>query len=137
MGCLASAATAEVVVDFPGPVVVDLAAEVISGAPLQGAAGADQYFAAGTGDGFLVLTQYRAAVGTFSILGRYLVGGRITGIIPWQGLPASAVGIVAATTDPDRILFVRVTLSPPAFILEISSLSSARMLFATSFPLMI
>lgn len=114
----APVAAAEVVVDFPGPVAVDLAAEVLSGAPLEGAGGADQYFAAGTGDGFLVLTQYRAAVGKFSILNRFLAGGRITGVIPWQGLPASAVGIVAATTDPDRILFVRVTLSPAAFILE-------------------
>jgi len=82
--------------------------------------GVDQdYFATGSGDGFLNLNRYNLSNRYFTVLHRLYVGGRVTMIVPWQGPEAPPMGVVVATTNPDRVLFVKINTAYPFF--EISA----------------
>ncbi|MGD9549013.1 MAG: FG-GAP-like repeat-containing protein [Candidatus Krumholzibacteriia bacterium] len=106
---------AQIEVQFPGPEILDLGAEVTSAVALEGLGEPGEYLAVGSGNGAIALVRYRRSVGQFSILNRYFTRGAVTHLVLWRGLPAGQVGLVAGTADADAVVFLTVSLTQPNF----------------------
>lgn len=106
---------AQIEVQFPGPEILDLGAEVTSAVALEGLGEPGEYLAVGAGNGAIALVRYRRTVGQFSILNRYFTRGAVTDLVLWNGLPAGQVGLVAGTADADAVVFLTVSVTQPNF----------------------
>lgn len=106
---MALATGVSLAVEFPGPTVLPQDGASLAVAKVR-LPGADRdYFATGSGGGFLNLSRYDLSSEYFTVLQRQFVGGEVSGIVPWLGPGAPAVGLIVATTNPDRLLFVQVS----------------------------
>jgi len=103
------AATSAQAVNFPGPVILQQGGVSLSGCGLRLPDTSQDDFVSGTGDGFLNLNRYNPTSRSFTILHRFLLGGRVVAIVPWLGRPVQQIGLVVATTEPDRIVFFDVS----------------------------
>ncbi len=113
--CLPHSGRAQV--QFPGPVTVELSDEALSSVSLPLEVGESAYMVSGSGDGVLHLHRYSPVAERFQLLDQFLAGGRIVHLIPWEGRPLLDQGVVAATTNPDRVVFIRVQPEAPHFTL--------------------
>ncbi len=100
--------------DFPGAVVVGVRAPARSLVAVPGLPQSDRYLVAGTDDGFLVLTEFRPEIGKVVTLGRYFIGGIPVAMSP-DPLAEGSTDLVVACRNPDRLVFLEVTLSSPNF----------------------
>ena len=105
-------------VDFPGPLAVDLFGEALSSVAMPLEQGDPAYLVNGTGSGVVSLHSLNATGTGFRQISQFLVGGRIVHLIPWEGRTLANQGIVAATANPDRLVFLAVAPEPPYFTIE-------------------
>ena len=115
---LALATSAHSQVQFPGPVVMELTGEALSAVSLPLEAGNSDFLVSGVADGSLTLHRYSTGAGRFLLIDQFLLGGMVVDLIPWEGRPLLSQGIVAATANPDRLVFLRVLPQPPYFTVE-------------------
>lgn len=105
-------------VQFPGPAEIYLPGGALSSVPLPLAVGQPDYLVSGRGDGTLSLHRYSISTERFGQLTQFILGGDVVDLIPWEGRPLLDQGVVAATTNPDRVVFLRVGSVPPYFTVE-------------------
>ncbi len=103
---------------FPGPAVVEMTAEALSSVSLPLEAGSGDFLVSGVGDGTLTLHRYSLGAGRFLLIKTFLVGGMVVDLIPWEGRPLLNQGVVAATANPDRLVFLQVQPQSPYFTIE-------------------
>ncbi|RLA03128.1 MAG: hypothetical protein DRQ54_11205, partial [Gammaproteobacteria bacterium] len=109
-GLVAASAQA---VEFPGPISLRQDGASLSAQRVR-LPGADRdYFVSGSSEGFLNLNKYNPASESYTVLHRFAILGRITAIVPWLGRAGQEAGLVVATLDPDRVVFVDVNGSFP------------------------
>ncbi len=100
-------------VDFSGPALFTQAGPSLSSLGVRLPGGDVDLLVSGTGNGFLSLNEYNPSGRFYSILNKRYIGGEIVEIIAWAGKSAQQPGIVVATANPDRILFIEVNESHP------------------------
>ena len=105
-------------IQFPGPEVMEMTGEALSAVSLPLEAGNNDFLVSGVADGSLALHRYSSGAGRFLLLDQFLLGGMIVDLIPWEGRPLLSQGVVAATVNPDRVVFLRVLPQPPYFTVE-------------------
>jgi hypothetical protein len=115
---IALAAPAHSQILFPGPAEVKLDGEALSAVSLPLEVGAPDFLVIGTGDGKLSLYHYSSTLGRFLHIWGTTVGGRIVDLIPWEGRPFLNQGVVAASVNPDRVVFLQVLPEPPYITIE-------------------
>ena len=93
--------------EFPGPRISQLPAPGLSVLATRLPGDATDELLVGMADGSLGLIRYIPTSVSFEQRQRLVVGGRVVGLMPWHGLPLSQQGVVVATADPDRVLFLR------------------------------
>lgn len=120
LASLGPARPAGATVDFPGPVSAVLSQPGLSVAGLRLPGRTADDVVAGLQSGTLVLLRYSSVTGSFQPLQQTSLEGKLVGIVPWLGLPLAQRGVVVASTDPDRVFFVRVNSSFPYFSLVTS-----------------
>ena len=103
---------------FPGPVTVAMTDEALSAVALPLEVGNPDYLVSGIGDGTLTLHRYSSGAGRFLRINGFLFAGRVVHLIPWEGRPLLNQGVVAATVNPDRVVFLQVQSQPPYFTIE-------------------
>ena len=112
------AAPAHPQITFPGPEEVVLSDEALSAVSLTLELGTPDFLVSGAGDGTLALHRYSAAVGRFLHIWESQVGGRIVDLIPWEGRPFLNQGVVAASANPDRVVFIQILPQLPFISIE-------------------
>lgn len=105
-------------VRYPGPEVVEMTGEALSSISLSLEAGSGDFLVTGGGDGVLTLYRYSSSAGRFLFVNNHLVGGMVVDLIPWEGRPLLNQGVVVATVNPDRVLFLQILPQVPFFTLE-------------------
>lgn len=103
---------------FPGPTNVDVTGEALSSISLNLEPGEPHYLLTGTGPGMVTMFRLNPSGTGFQQVNRILAGGSIVHMVPWEGRPLVSQGIVAATVNPDRLLFIRVLPQAPYFTIE-------------------
>ncbi|MEN8007636.1 MAG: FG-GAP-like repeat-containing protein [Candidatus Krumholzibacteriota bacterium] len=116
--CLIVAVPARSQVQFPGPQVMEVGGEALSAVSLPLEVGNPAYLVAGSGDGALTLFRYSAGADRFLQVDNILVGGKVVHLVPWEGRPLLNQGVVAATANPDRVVFLQVLAQAPYFTIE-------------------
>ena len=102
-------------VNFPGPILLNIFDEATSALVVPGLEGVRQQLVVGTGSGFLKIVKAAYGETSFTVYGNFPVGGRIVSLIDWEGLPPGETGLVVSTLDPDRVVFLKFTLTSPYF----------------------
>jgi len=110
-------ARAAVDVAFPGPERVDVAGGANSVVAVSWPDENRDYFVVGGGDGFLNLVKYNSTSDFFTTITRFSVGGNVVFLGPWENRVSGGTGVVAATTSPDRVVFIDVVETYPHFSL--------------------
>ena len=105
-------------IQFPGPVEVNLGAEALSAVSLPLELGNPDFLVSGMGDGNLALHRYSSTVRRFLLKQQFQVGGRIVDLIHWEGRSLLHQGVVAASVNPDRVIFLHILPETPFFIIE-------------------
>lgn len=100
-------------VEFPGPIALTQEGASLSLAPIRLAGAGQDYFVAGTDKGFLKLYRFNPTSQSFTALHTMVVGGQVESMVPWQVPNLPPAGLVVATVNPDRLLFVQVNESFP------------------------
>ncbi len=118
LAVFALAAPAHSQVQFPGPAAVELTGEALSAVSLPLEVGAPDFLVDGVDNGILTLHRYVSSSGRFLQIRQFPVGGKIVYLIPWEGRPLLNQGVVAATVNPDRVVFLQVLPQPPYFTIE-------------------
>ena len=103
---------------FPGPVTMAMTDEALSAVSLPLEVGNPDYLVSGIGDGTLTLHRYSSGAGRFLRINGFLLRGEVVHLIPWEGRPLLNQGVVAATVNPDRVVFLGVQSQPPYFTIE-------------------
>ncbi len=116
--CLISAPVAHSQVQFPGPVVIRTTSEALSAVPLPLEVGSPSFLVAGSGNGALSLYRYSTGADRFLRVNSFFIGGEVVDLIPWEGRPLLRQGVVAATANPDRVVFIQVLPQVPFFTIE-------------------
>ena len=111
--CLWCAAPAALAVDFPGPRRFPLPASALSVMPVRMPGQATDDLLVGTATGRLMLYRYSVVSNSLQIRQEILIGGRLTAMQAWSGLPLTDRGAVVAGADPDKVWFVRVRSTYP------------------------
>lgn len=112
-GQLLAAVPSSSQVDFPGPLLSPLPEPGLSVLSARLPGETTEAMLVGMADGTLGLISYTAITGSFQLRQRLTVGGRVVGLMRWNGLPLLEAGVVAATADPDRVVFVKLGASFP------------------------
>lgn len=99
--------------DFPGPVSQSQDGPALSGVAVKLPLTNRDDFVSGTGEGFLAFSRYNPTSESFSVLHRFFLGGQVVSIVPWLGRSGQDPGLVVATVDPDRVVFLQVNQSFP------------------------
>lgn len=107
-------------VEFPGPRLYRLPAPGLSLVATRLPDDSADELLVGMADGTLGLIHFTPTSGNFEVRQRLAVGGRIASLLRWEGLPLSEHGVVIATMDPDRVVFVRIWSSFPYLRLDAS-----------------
>jgi hypothetical protein len=118
IAAMALAMPAHPQVQFPGPVVMEMTGEALSAVSLALEAGNSDFLVSGLADGSLTLHRYSTGAGRFLLINQFLLGGMVVDLIPWEGRPLLSQGVVAATANPDRLVFLRVLPQAPYFTIE-------------------
>ena len=116
--CLIVASAAHSQVQFPGPAVIEVSGEALSAVALPLEVGTPSFLVAGSGNGALSLFRYSPGADRLLLVDAFLVGGEVVHLIPWEGRPLLNQGVVAATANPDRVVFLQVLPQAPFFIIE-------------------
>jgi hypothetical protein len=105
-------------VQFPGPVSVSMPGEALSAVSLPLETGEPEFLVSGLGHGTLTLHRYSSGSERLLQISQYSIGGQVVELIPWEGRPLLSQGVVAATVNPDRLVFLQVRPESPYFTLE-------------------
>ena len=116
--CLIVAATAHSQVQFPGPAVMKTSSEALSAVSLDLEVGTPSSLVAGSGNGAITLYNYFPQADRFLLVDDFFLGGEVVHLIPWEGRPLLNQGVVAATVNPDRVVFLQVHPQAPFFMIE-------------------
>ena len=103
---------------FPGPASVNVAGEALSTVSLPLEVDNAEFLVSGLGIGDLVLHRYSPGAGRLLQISQTQIGGQVVALIPWEGRPLLSQGVVAATVNPDRLVFIQVRPQAPHFTLE-------------------
>ena len=95
-------------IQFPGPTSVEMADEALCAVSLPLEDGNPEFLVSGLGNGRLVLHRYSPGADRLLQISQTQIGGRVVGLIRWEGRPLQSQGIVAATVNPDRLVFLQV-----------------------------
>lgn len=118
MFLLPTAGPARALIQFPGPTRIELSSEALSAATFELVIGDPDYIISGSSDGFLSLHQLTGAGERFLLLTRFSLAGKPVHMMPWEGRPLLDQGLVVATANPDRLVFLGVGPSAPFFTIE-------------------
>jgi hypothetical protein len=105
-------------VQFPGPANVILDDAALSAVALPLEVGNPEFLVSGLESGALILHRYSPGAGRMLQIGQIQLGGQVVELLPWEGRPLLNQGVVAATINPDRLVFLAVRPQPPYFTLE-------------------
>jgi hypothetical protein len=100
-------------VEFPGPRLTALSQPGHSVLAVRLPDRATDDLLVGGGGGLLSLVGYTDVSRAFAVRQQLNLGGRLVGLVPWEGLPLSEQGVVVAAADPDRVFFVRIQPTDP------------------------
>jgi hypothetical protein len=115
---MAAAMPARAQVQFPGPATVAMPGEALSAVSLPLEVGEPDFLVSGMGQGTLTLHRYSPGSERLLQISQFSIGGQVAGLIPWEGRPLLSQGVVAATINPDRLVYLQVRPEPPYFTLE-------------------
>jgi len=118
LACLIVASTAHSQVQFPGPAVMRTSGDALSAVSLSLEVGTPSFLVTGSGDGALTLFRYSIEAERFLRVADIFLGGEVVHLIPWEGRPLLNQGVVAATANPDRVVFLQVQSQAPFFSIE-------------------
>lgn len=107
-------------IQFPGPASVEMAGEALSTVSLPLEPGNAEFLVSGLGNGRVTLHRYSPGADRLLQISQTQIGGRVVGLIRWEGRPLQSQGIVAATVNPDRLVFIKVLPQAPHFTVESS-----------------
>jgi len=99
--------------DFPGPVSFELNDEALSALAMPFDVAGTDFIVGGSADGSVSMFRFIESNNRFTLEGRLQVGGRVDGLIRWEGRPVSDQGIVAITSNPDRLHFLAASPTNP------------------------
>ncbi len=111
----ATAGFASVLVEFPGPVPVQLLGDALVGARIDFPDLSDR-LVLGAANGDLTMVRYNAASGVFATVQRVVLAGRVVALQEVRDPDGSVIELLAATRDPDRIVVVRVQRIDPFLV---------------------
>lgn len=100
-------------VEFPGPVPLPGLGNAISAVPVPWPNTAARYLAVGNDLGHITLVYLLSGEDNFSNFYRYQTSGRVVWLETWENPTGGGTGIVAATVNPDRVLFLKVLQVQP------------------------
>lgn len=118
LAVMAAAVPASSQVQFPGPAAVAMPGEALSAVSMPLEVGEPDFLVSGMAHGTLTLHRYSSGSERLLQISQFSIGGQVTELIPWEGRPLLSQGVVAATVNPDRLVFLQVSPEPPYFTHE-------------------
>jgi hypothetical protein len=92
--------------------------EALAAVSLPLEVGDPDFLLSGMGNGILALHRYAPGSDRLLQIKQFSVGGRIVAMIPWEGRPLLNQGVVVATANPDRLVFLQVLPQSPYLTIE-------------------
>lgn len=100
-------------VEFPGPILKTIFGAPLSAQRVPWSDGASDHLVVGDDLGYLNIIYHLGDNTRYQILDRIPVPGQVVALEAWPEGPFGERTLVAATTNPDRILFLKVQYSQP------------------------
>lgn len=100
-------------VDFPGPVPIPGIGDVNCAARVPWDQDGQDFLMLGNDIGFVNLVRLISGDQNFSLFTRYFLGGRVVWLGTWENPDDGKPGLVAATVDPDRVVFLQIQQVAP------------------------